>query len=159
MEYSISPDSKKRIDSLTDNELEYEVCRGEKSRFRRDKFLYLKDHYKQRKRAKADSVLKSYFKMIKYLLQNNNHYRAALLLLTGWAASSWYGIWNLDYSNILDSGLINIQTKKQIIRMAPNIIASIFLTAVLILNKYFMRKYKDLSKLSDEELDKLIKYL
>lgn len=155
----IPEESKKRIEALTNSELEYEVSRGDKSRFQRAKFLYLKDHLQQRKRAKAEIASKSYIRMVIYLVRQNKPYQKALMTLAAGIVSSWYGIWNLNYDNLLNTGIISIQTKKQIIEMAPRIIVATSLLAFLLLNRYFMNKYNDPSKIPDEELDKLLKYL
>jgi hypothetical protein len=155
----IPPDSKKRIEALTDSELEYEISRGDKSRFQRDKFTYLKENYQQRKRAKADTASKSYIRTTIYLLLHNSPYQKTITSLGVGTVSSWYGVWNLNYDNLVNTGKISIQTKQQIVGTAPYIIVAVALLSFLILNRYFLNKYKDPSKLSEEELNKLLKYL
>jgi len=154
----IPDESKKRIEALTDSELEYEVSRGDKSRFQRDKFTYLKEHYHQRKRAKADSASKEYIKMLKYLLFHNSQYRKVLYILIATTIFPLFGLLQFDFSNLVETELITQATIVTLIKTGPLILLVLFFAAFLLQNRYFINKYKDPSKLTDEELDKLLKY-
>lgn len=155
----IKDETKNHVNAMSEEDIKAEISLGDKSRFQKEKFTYLKKHYRQRREKRADSASKNYAKMTWYLLRHNQTSRNTMLSLAAGTVSSWYAVWNLNYDNLVTTGIISIQTKKQLIEMAPNIIFAVSLIAFLLLNRHFINKYKDPSKLSDEELDKLLKYL
>src|ERR1039457_4291711 len=61
----ITDEKKNRIESLTDEEMSYEINLGRRSRFQRESFAYLQTCYQQRKneKEKHDAMMRAFHKV------------------------------------------------------------------------------------------------
>jgi hypothetical protein len=102
--------------------------------------------------------IKDDLRLLKFLLLHDKKYRHISLTIIGGTATVLFGLLQFDFGNLLQAKKITNDTIQILLWMGSTVLLLSGLIALLVLNRYYFRRWRKPFALPSEDLEKLNRY-
>ena len=98
-------------------------------------------------------------KLLKFLVVHEKSYRNLSGIIITTTATIVFALLQFDFSNLITAEIIKPKTTIILLQLVPKVVLIIGLIALFILNRIYIKKWRNIRSLSSDDLKKLNRYL